>query len=168
MSMKYLYVIRHAKSSWDDPSLSDFDRPLNQRGKRDAPFMAKLLSETLDAPGIMISSPARRAKTTALHFHREFGIPSHRLEFDEDLYHADVDTMVGIVEQIDDKFERAAIFGHNPGFTSFVNIIGQADLSNVPTTGVVVLESEADSWKNFTTAAVRSSGFYYPKKYISR
>jgi phosphohistidine phosphatase len=164
--MKTLYVIRHAKSSWDDPSLPDFERPLNKRGRRDAPFMARIIADILKKPDVLITSPAKRALETALAFCNGFNISEDMLVEDRTLYHPSIEDILRVVHKIDEAHGIAAIFGHNPGFTSFVNTIGKASIMNVPTTGVVVLTSEAQFWANFEDEKVKTVGFHYPKQYL--
>ena len=114
MPKKTLYIARHAKSSWDDASLSDFERPLNKRGKRDAPFMAEKLKELGVKPDLILSSPAQRAKTTAKHYHEALG---SKLEFDERIYEASLMSLIYLIQEQFEKVDSLMIVGHNPGLT---------------------------------------------------
>ena len=164
--MKRLFVIRHAKSSWDDPSLKDFERPLNKRGKRDAPFMSQLLAGKEDSLDQIVASPANRAATTAGYFAEAFGIPSEQLIFNKNIYEAHHSTLQNIINAFDNKWESVAMFGHNPGFTNLVNLFTTEYLSNLPTCGIVKIVGLVDSWSEFTpdNAAVRV--IHYPKQYF--
>src|ERR1700760_4416089 len=119
--MKTLLIIRHAKSSWDDASMSDFDRPLNDRGKRDAPAMAKRLIKAGIIIGRFVSSPAKRARQTAELFAHEFDVKEKKIRFVSELYHAAPPIFESVVDSLDDEDDIVAIFSHNPGITAFVN-----------------------------------------------
>lgn len=160
--MRTLYLIRHAKSSWKDMSLSDFDRPLNKRGIRDAPIMAQWLLENIDGLDAIISSPATRAKSTALEFANLFGV---KIEFHKSLYHAAEAEIFSSVYSVKDKYQSIALFGHNPGFTYFANeFTGSQYIDNVPTCGIVAIQSSAKSWTDFSTSNSSLKFFMYPKK----
>src|SRR5688572_32706614 len=119
--MKTLYVVRHAKSCWADPGQEDFERPLNDRGKRDAPRMGKRLKEKDVNPDIMLSSPAKRALSTCKRIADVLNYEKEKIKTEPDLYHANDDTILSIVQRLKDKHNIAMIFGHNPGLTDFVN-----------------------------------------------
>ena len=138
--MKTIYIIRHAKSSWDDPDLSDFQRPLNERGKRDAPRMGKRLKEKDLHPDVVLSSPARRALSTAKRICKEIGFEKANIRTDRRLYHADEEAILAVLREIRDKHDLAFIFGHNPGLTDFVNLIARDDTeANAKGKGVIFL-----------------------------
>ncbi|MDL5048828.1 histidine phosphatase family protein [Oscillatoria amoena NRMC-F 0135] len=146
--MKTLYIIRHAKSSWDEPGLSDFERPLNDRGKKDAPRMGKRLNERGINPNLMLSSPAKRALSTCRRICRELHDTEERIKTEKRLYHADSGTIMDVVQNLDNRHHTVMVFGHNPGLTDFVNEIMHANLSNLPTCGVVAARFLTDSWKH--------------------
>lgn len=163
--MKTLYVIRHAKSSWEDPDKADFDRPLNDRGKRDAPRMGKRLKERGVVPDLMISSPAKRALSTCKRIADELGFAREKIKTKRDLYHADEETILEVVREVKDKHDVVLIFGHNPGLTDFVNTI-QDDtmmIDNVPTCGVVCFRFDVESWKDIQWGSGTQEFFDYPK-----
>ena len=164
--MRTLYLVRHAKSSWSDPSLDDFDRPLNKRGKRDAPFMAKFLRGLGVPVDYILTSPANRARTTARHFKEEFELADDRFEEDKTLYHAYAEEVLRAVRQLDDAHQTALVFGHNPTFTDLANRFAKDYLPNVPTCGIVRLDSTADSWTDFSAANTQRRAFYYPKQFF--
>ena len=116
--MKTLVLVRHAKSSWSDPSLDDFDRPLNKRGERNAPEMGRRLGESGLQPDIFVSSPANRARSTAEIIAKELDYPADNIIYHGDLYHASPGDLLEAVRSLGDNIETAFLFGHNPGITS--------------------------------------------------
>ncbi len=163
--MKTLYIIRHAKSSWSDPSLNDFDRPLNQRGKRDAPFMAKLLGEQGLTPDIIISSPANRAITTAREMAKGTGYPVENIVENPKLYHASANNILEVVQDIDDAHNIAFVVGHNPGMTYLANDLTDIYIDNIPTTGICAVKFEVNSWANAEPVSASLISFDYPKNH---
>lgn len=162
--MKTLYVIRHAKSSWDDPDLSDFDRPLNKRGKKDAPTMGKRLKHRNVVPDLLLSSPAERALTTCHAIAEEIGYAKSKIKTDKKLYHAEDAEILRIVQALDDKYSCVWIFGHNPGLTDFVNLLANAGIDNIPTTGVVACAINIPAWDEAGKGKGSVLFFDYPKK----
>ncbi len=165
--MKKVFFIRHAKSSWTDPSLRDFDRPLNKRGERDAPFMAKLLKGKLPELDLIVSSPANRALTTAQYFAEAFGIKKEEIHTDNQLYHAYPDDILKIIRALDDQYKVILLFGHNPGFTELANIFTEDFIDNVPTCGIFEVDAPVDSWGDFNRETARLVAFHHPKQYFS-
>ena len=143
---KKLFIIRHAKSSWDHPHLSDFERPLNGRGQKDAPEMGKRLLDLGYQPGRIISSPANRAITTAREFAIILGVEPKRIKQDADLYHAHASTMRRIIAQADDQHDTIMLFGHNPGLTYLIEDLCDFDLDNLPTCAICGIEFQVSSW----------------------
>jgi phosphohistidine phosphatase len=162
--MKTLYVIRHAKSSWDDPTLSDFDRPLNKRGKKDAPAMGKRLKLRNVTPDLLLSSPAERALTTCHVIAEETGYAKSKIKTDKKLYHAEDAEILRIIQSLDNKYACVWIFGHNPGLTDFVNLLANADIDNVPTCGVVACAINVQSWDEAGKGKGSVIFFDYPKR----
>ena len=164
--MKHFFIIRHAKSSWSDFSLKDIDRPLNKRGIHDAPKMAHFIKEieSIDIHHIY-SSPANRALTTAQYFHKAFEI-KNPIDIRLDIYHADIEDLIHIIENTDDSVDSFAIFGHNPGFTYLVNHYSIKQIENLPTCGIAHFESTADSWLEIKPTNTRLINFLVPKKTI--
>lgn len=165
--MKTVYFIRHAKSSWSDMSLRDFDRPLNKRGKRDAPFMAAKLRAFGVKPDAIISSPANRAITTAAHFAEALAIlPADIIQAPE-IYHAYATTILTTIQKQSNDLNTILVFGHNPGFTMLANMFkGGAPIDNVPTCGIVKVVSEKNKWTNFTPKNGIVKEFHFPKQYF--
>lgn len=163
--MKTLYIIRHAKSSWDGSAVDDLDRPLNERGKLDAPRMGKRLKEKDIHPDIMLSSPAKRALSTGRRIAKILKYPKEAIATDRRLYHADEETILSVVQELKDKFNNVILFSHNPGLTDFVNTLinGEFDIDNVPTCGVVAFQFDVDSWKDITWGKGKMLFFDYPK-----
>jgi len=165
--MKTVYFIRHAKSSWKDMSLRDFDRPLNKRGKRDAPFMAEKLKEFGVQPDAIISSPANRAITTATHFAKGLAILPKNIIQAPSIYEAYPSSILKVVQNQSNDWQTILVFGHNPGFTMVANSFkGGAHIDNVPTCGIVKIEAQVDKWKNFTPENGLVKAFYFPKQYF--
>ncbi|MCF8259718.1 MAG: histidine phosphatase family protein [Melioribacteraceae bacterium] len=162
---KTLFICRHAKSSWKDLNLSDKERPLNKRGKRDAPFMGKLLSEKGERADLIISSNAVRAVLTAKAYAKELGYPSENIRIVPNIYEAGSRELFGVIKQIDDQYNNVFMFGHNPGFTLLYNFITDERLDNIPTSGVVKVSFDVSSWKEIEVGAGLTDYFEYPKKY---
>lgn len=164
--MKTLYIVRHAKSSWDEPDKADFDRKLNDRGKRDAPRMAKRIKERGIHPDLMISSPARRALSTCKRMAKVLEYSKEKIKTDQKLYHADDEDILQVIQQLNNKLGHVMTFGHNPGLTDFVNSLmnEERDIDNVPTCGVVAFQFDIDSWSQLTWGIGKLLFFDYPKR----
>lgn len=161
--MKTLLIIRHAKSGWDDVSLSDFDRTLTERGKSDAVMMAKRIKKNSIKIDAFISSPARRAKKTAAIFMKEFNESEKKLSLIASLYEASVKDFYDAIETLNDKDDNVALFSHNPGITEFVNSLDCSPVYNMPTCAVFALKIKAKQWKSFREADKEFLFFDYPK-----
>lgn len=161
--MKQLLIIRHAKSSWDINILNDFDRTLNERGHSDAPKMAnRLLAKNINIDAF-ISSPAKRAFTTASYFAKAYNKTEEDIIQIEELYHASVTVFYNVVGNIDDKFNTVAIFSHNPGITDFINELTNTRIDDMPTCGIFAINIDAKNWTNFKKATKQFLFFDYPK-----
>ena len=161
--MKTLYLVRHAKSSWDNANQSDHDRPLNPRGERDAPRMGKRLRKRKDRPEVIISSSAVRAQTTARILATAMDYPTSDIAIDARLYGAEPEDVLSIIGDLDGGIDCALLVGHNPTFTALINALGRCDFDNVPTCGMAVLTFPVDSWKNIATAQGNLVDFDFPK-----
>jgi len=161
--MKTLYLIRHAKSSWANPHLSDIDRPLSNRGKSDAPMMGKRLSARGTKPDLIISSPAKRALKTASKIAKETGYPEKKIIINDNLYLAGVTTLLKTIRAIDEKYETVFMFGHNPEFTSLAHLLTLQQIYNIPTCGIFCVTFNIDSWYNVTEGSGKLAFFDYPK-----
>jgi phosphohistidine phosphatase len=164
--MKTLYVVRHAKSSWDLPGIPDFDRHLNDRGKRDAPRMGKRLKDKHIHPGLMLSSPAKRALSTCKRIAEALGYPAEKIKTDRALYHADEEEILSVIRRVKDKHDVLMVFGHNPGLTDFVNRMSRdntATINNIPTCGVVAFDFNITSWNEADFGKGELRFYDYPK-----
>lgn len=158
-----MLLVRHAKSSWDDFSLPDFDRPLNERGKRDAPMMAKRLLNKGVNLDLLVSSPAKRAKRTAQAFAEILGKEKEKILYDEELYMASAEQFFAVISRLDNSFNNVAIFSHNPGITSFANSLQVASIDEMPTCSILAISSPAQSWLDFRESQKKFWFFDYPK-----
>lgn len=164
--MRNLYLIRHAKSSWDTPGLRDFNRPLNERGLQDAPRMAKLLAKEGVQPDLIISSPAKRALTTALFFAEAFGIPEEQVVREQDIYEASVRDLLRIISALPDAAHTVLLFGHNNTLTDVANLFTEDFIENVPTCGIVRIESASPNWPQFYEGNSEVRTCFFPKEVL--
>ena len=163
--MKNLYLTRHAKSSWSNPGLADIERPLNGRGKKAAPLMGKLIVDKGEKPELLISSPANRAFSTAKVFASAMGLHETDVLIKDTIYGAGVHQLLNLVQDVDDLYNSIMLFGHNPTFTSFGNMVSGENIMNIVTCGVVRIDFEFSSWKNIDFNSGRLVYYEYPKKY---
>jgi len=161
--MKTLTIVRHAKSSWNHPDLSDRQRPLNSRGERDAPVMGKRIVAHGIRPSLIITSPAKRAWTTAKIIAAEIGYPTEFLQREDSLYLASLDDLLGAVVAQDAGFNSLMVVGHNPGLTEFANFLIPRLTNNLPTAGVVSVQIDQDDWNLFEQPKAELLAFDYPK-----
>ncbi len=161
--MKTLYINRHAKSSWANMGMADFDRPLNNRGENDAPMMGKRLKERGIIPDYILSSPANRAITTARTIATEIGYLLANIKEDRNLYHASEVSILEVIKQQDDENDSLMIFGHNPGFTDLASILSGRWFDNIPTCGIVAVKFETENWKEVAAGNGEILFFDYPK-----
>jgi phosphohistidine phosphatase len=161
--LKTLVLIRHAKSSWKDASLTDRDRPLNGRGKRDAPEMGRRLAARDAPPDLIVSSPAARALATARIIAEAVGYPVDRIREDERIYMAGQADILEAIHDLDDEADRVFLFGHNPGLTDLVNMLSESPVENVPTCGVVEFRMTGERWADLSRETVQRAGFQTPK-----
>lgn len=164
---KTVFFIRHAKSSWSNPGLSDIERPLNRRGLRDAPFMARLLQQQLKPPVHLLSSPAVRAFTTAKYFAEAFGLEAEDIQTEERLYLADSETIIGVLRELTNDWPTVLVFGHNPGYTRLANLFLDNSIDNLPTCGMLEVYSEVEEWADFGQKTAQAVRFQYPKQYFT-
>ncbi|MBS1654610.1 MAG: histidine phosphatase family protein [Bacteroidetes bacterium] len=160
--MKTLLLIRHAKSSWDNPAQSDFDRTLNERGKKDAPAMAERLYYRDIALDAIISSPAKRAKKTAEYFAKQYDLED-KIIFKTELYLAETAAFFSVIEKLNDKYNCIAVFSHNPGITDFANQLTIAKIDDMPTCSIFAVELQSKHWADIRNAEKDFLFFDYPK-----
>jgi len=156
--MKNLILIRHAKSSWEAP-LKDFDRPLMKRGISDAHLVSGTISKFIPKTYIIWSSPAARASETALIFAQNMSYPIESIIYRDDLYTFDDRQLEKVIKSCDNSFESVILFGHNEAITNFVNKFGDVFIENVPTSGFVSLQFDAESWTNINKGKTQKKIF---------
>lgn len=144
--MKKLIIIRHCKSSWSDLGLSDFERPLNNRGLNDGKLMSEKLSLKIPSVDLLLSSSSRRTVLTSKFFIDKINI--NQVKYDDDLYHANLGKMINKIQKVDNKVNKLMVIGHNPGLTFLVNHFSNSKLYNLPTTGIVVFNIIIEEWKD--------------------
>ena len=160
--MKTLFVCRHAKSSWADPALADFDRPLNDRGLIAAPFMGELMRKKGLRPLIILSSPAMRAKQTAELLKESSGLAS-KIQCDHRIYEASPQSLRQVVSELDDSINAAMLVGHNPGIEGFIRFLtGQLEL--MPTAALAVINLKIDNWNAIDDGCGELQNLYRPKE----
>ncbi|MEN7549982.1 histidine phosphatase family protein [Rapidithrix thailandica] len=164
--MKILYLLRHAKSSWKDLNLDDFDRPLNKRGKHDAPFMGKKFKEQGILPDLILASPAKRAKKTAKTVAREMGYPESEIHFDKQLYATSATSLIRLLQGQDDEWESIMLVGHNPELTLMSNALSNQYIDNLPTTGLSCIQLNVNSWGHIEPKKGEQVIFDFPKRYL--
>lgn len=160
--MKTLYLLRHAKSSWDDGRLSDFERPLNERGRQTAPFMGELMRERGLVPEIVVSSPAKRARQTA-------GLVADSAElageivFDERIYEASPQRLLDVVTALDDGYGSAMLVGHNPGIEGFIRYLS-GDVQPMPTAALAKISLDTEHWADTSAGLGKIEVIIRPKE----
>lgn len=161
--MKTVYLIRHAKSDWGDPTLRDFDRPLNKRGNRDAPEMGRRLKSRNEIPDILVSSTAKRAAKTARKIAEQVNFEKNQILWEDDLYHASPETIINVINSLPDSAKSVFVFGHNPGMSYAAYSLSGLPVEMV-TCSICKIEFEVDTWE----AVFPDSGHLvyhdYPKK----
>lgn len=162
---KILLLVRHAKSDWGDSSLKDFDRPLNERGKNDAPKMAHRLLDKNISINAFVSSPAKRAKKTARLFAEVFKKSEEEIIYKPELYLPGLEVFYTVVENINDKFNTIALFSHNPGITEFAYMLtpNSTPIAGIPTCGIFAVKLHSNKWKDIRAGKKEFLFFDYPK-----
>ncbi len=161
--MRLLTLIRHAKSSWDHTRLSDFERPLNERGQRDAPRMASHVLKLLGQPDRIVTSPAVRALTTAQCFADVLEMSARGFQTAACIYDASVSTLMKQVRALEDEDRHVMLFGHNPGFSQLAQQLAPCPFDDMPTCAVVQLALTVDSWGDVDAGCGRVQHYIYPK-----
>ena len=159
--MKTLIIIRHSKSSWKDHSLSDFDRPLNKRGIKDAKKMSFELSEKIKKVDLLLSSSSKRTTQTSNYFLDSMNIRSNI--FSENLYHSSSNLIFDWILKINNKYNKTIIVGHNPGLTNIINKLTNLKLDNLPTSGIVIIVFDVDNWENINYQSGLVEWIKFPK-----
>ena len=160
--IRHLLLIRHAKSDWNDPALSDFERPLSARGEHDVPIMGERLATSNILPERIISSPARRAKSTAKGIARHLALAMQDIEWRDELYLASPATMLDAIRNHPDHVTTLFLVGHNPGISALADQLCGNLIGDMPTCGIAHLTGEFNSWKE--ADSFRLVNFDYPKR----
>ena len=162
--MKTLYLLRHAKSSWDDRELLDHQRPLNKRGKKDAPKMGQWLAEQMKAPQLILCSDSVRTKATIAPILEAWQLSEEQLRLEPQLYHASTDVLWDLVQCCDNSIDRLMLVGHNPGLTDFANSLCQAFHSeNIPTAGFAAFSFDIKKWDKARANEAVFETYQFPK-----
>ena len=161
--MKRILFIRHAKSDWSEPFLEDVDRPLNSRGKRDAPEMGKRLNSRHIQVDIILSSPSKRTKQTLKLISAEAGWDETERVFNEGLYLSSKSNFLEAIESVDNALNTMAIVSHNPGTTYIVNYLSNSSISNIPTCGMALIEFDTENWKEISGGTGKLVFYDFPK-----
>jgi phosphohistidine phosphatase len=154
--MKRLFLVRHARAVWLSEGRDDFNRPLSPRGEKSAVRMGKALKEKKVHPGLIISSPAARALRTAEIVAAEIGYPGHRIVIDPRIYSGEGDHVLDIILNLDDAFQSAMLFGHNPAMTAVSNYLTDYGVENMRACGIMCMDFEIDTWQK----AAKGKGTY--------
>jgi phosphohistidine phosphatase len=162
--VKRLILVRHAKSSWKDASLADFDRPLNKRGKQDVQVMGNRLAQRGIAPDCIVSSPARRARRTARAVAETLDYPEEDILFEDVIYEAGVPDLLQVVRCLDDSDDEVILVGHNPGFTDLCNRLSGETIANLPTCAAACIAFDLSSWSQVGPETGELAFFDYPKR----
>ncbi|HEY5674020.1 MAG TPA: histidine phosphatase family protein [Malonomonas sp.] len=162
--MKRLILIRHGKSDWHSPADSDFDRPLNGRGNRAAVTMGERLAAADKLPDLLVSSPAKRARTTARLLAGELDYPEQQIRFCPEIYDANLETLTQLLCSMDDKIEQLLMVGHNPGFSELGQWLCHLAPDWLPTCGQLELELPIARWVEAEENCARLLGYDYPKR----
>jgi len=162
--MKKLVLLRHAKSSWDSAELADFERPLNERGKKDAPIMGQHLAQKRNLKlDLIITSPAKRALKTAKIIAKELNLPENKILKDSNIYGAGLSDMLSLIVRISNAVDTVMLVGHNPTFTSLAYYLTHNPVENIPTCGVFCVDFNVEKWKDIKEASGKLDFFDYPK-----
>ncbi len=162
--MKKLYLMRHAKSSWSFDELSDQERPLNDRGRDDAPRIGQALAKRHLALDLLVSSPAVRALSTAVLVARELKYPHDKIVVNPAIYQADLEALLAIIRNLPDTAESVLLTGHNPTFTEVANYLSPSPLSGeMPTAAVISLHFQTDKWADVQPTNAEFYFYDYPR-----
>ena len=164
--MKTLFVLRHAKSSWENPDWSDFERPLNSPGLDAARFIGELIYERGLQPQMIVSSPAKRAKQTAV-LVKEIAEVSKPVKFDERIYEASPLTLFNLIREFDEKWESILIVGHNPGFENLVRMLTGETVS-MPTAALARINLDIENWHDVETSSNELEFLIRPKEEMKK
>ena len=160
-----LFLCRHAKSSWSEPGLGDKERPLNERGKFDAPLMGEILKNKQESPDLIISSPAKRALKTAKIIAEKLNYDIKNIEVENELYMAGKSDFLDVLTKCSSENKSIMLFSHNYGITDFANYISNSDIGNIPTCGIVKISFTFKNWEDLKNNKGKQQYFIYPKMF---
>lgn len=161
--MPQLTLVRHAEASWDDPELSDFERPLNERGRRDAPRMAQWAKQEIGAPDLIVTSPALRALGTARVFAATLGFDTDHVQIQERIYEASLATLLRLLRNFDDAHGHVMLFGHNPGLGELAHALARCPFNELPPCAVVQIELDIEHWALADAGCGRLLRYQFPR-----
>ena len=161
--MKKLYLLRHAKSSWNYPELDDFERPLNKRGRSDLPVMARVINKHGIKPDLIVSSPALRAAFTAINVIQLAGISEDLLTYDNMIYEASTSMLLNLIKSTNDKIDSLMFVGHNPGLTTLASYLSDKQVDNIPTCGLFGMKLKVTNWRDLSENSASFLFYEYPK-----
>ena len=164
--MKYLTLVRHAKSSWKDPELSDFKRPLNKRGQRDLPLMAERLAQRSLVPDYLISSSAARTVATAQAIKTHLSLSNKQFHLSDTVYAASDSTLLNLLRRQSNQYQHIMLVGHNPGLEMLGYHLSQEHLDKFPTAAVMHLQLPLSDWQKLHEGCAKLLWFDYPKQHI--
>lgn len=160
-----LFLCRHAKSSWSEPGLADKERPLNERGKFDAPLMGEILKNKQESPDLIISSPAKRAYKTAKIIAEKLNYDIKNIEVENELYMAGKSDFLDVLTKCSSENKSIMLSSHNYGITDFANYISNSDIGNIPTCGIVKISFTFKNWEDLKNNKGKQQYFIYPKMF---
>tara|TARA_B100001741_G_C16057304_1_gene371539 strand:- start:42 stop:530 length:489 start_codon:yes stop_codon:yes gene_type:complete len=160
--MKRLILIRHSKSSWKDHGLTDFNRPLNKRGKSDGPLMANYLKSKIDKIDYLHSSSSIRTFETSKYFIEK--IQYGKVEYDDSLYHSSASSILHLISNYSENYQSTMIIAHNPGLTNLINKLTNISLDNLPTTGIAKIDFNCNCWGDISLNNSRLVDLRFPKQ----
>ena len=163
--MKKLYIVRHAKSTWDETYVSDFERPLNKRGRRDAPMMGRVLLDLGARVDFIRSSTAVRALTTARLLAEAMSFPLANIVAEDSMYGASASALLHGVKKLPDSAGEAMIVAHNPGVHMLAELLAGFPEANFPTCGIVCVELPIDRWQDSASGTGTMKFYEYPKRH---
>jgi phosphohistidine phosphatase len=163
--LKRLYLIRHGKSSWSNLKISDFDRPLNKRGKREAPLMAGILEQHGICPDAIISSPAKRARATAEIVAKHVHFPVKQIHFEDQVYTSITVDLLQVLQKISDQVGTAFLVGHNYAITDLAVMLTGVYIAKIPTSGIVAMDLSIKRWSEIGQGKGTMLFFDFPQKH---
>jgi phosphohistidine phosphatase len=161
--MKTIYIVRHAKSSWATEGLEDFERPLNERGKIDAPSMGFKLAKKRILLDLILASAAFRTISTARLIAREIGYDQNKIQVKFDLYASSLNKIISIISENSNSVNNLMLIAHNPGVTQLAAFLCDNFNEEFPTCGIACLELNIDKWKNIQENCGKLIWFDFPK-----